>query len=351
MFRRKKEIVGVDLGSYAIKMMRLTQGKTGYRVDSLGMAMVPHEAVSEGRIEKPEMVADVLRKLAKNLQIKPGPVATSVSGYEVMIKTIEMPGMSEEELGKRLREEIAQYVPYQLDEVNVDYEILDVSKDRPNHMEVLLVAAKKESVADYAALIEKAGFEPAVVDVDYFALSNAFEATYGVFSDQNILLMDIGAVKTTLTIVRGGRPVFMRDLMAGGRNITDRIAVELGVEVDRAERIKLGLGVEEVDAERLEGAFMETVGEWCADVRRAMDFYYTNYPESKIHKIYLSGGSARLPALDALIKSELGVDVDIFNPLLRLETSPSKFDPDYVDQVGPQMAICLGLGLRRAEDK
>ncbi|SMC17936.1 type IV pilus assembly protein PilM [Desulfacinum hydrothermale DSM 13146] len=351
MLRRKKEIVGLDLGSHAIKMVRLVEGKAGYRLDSLGMAMVPHEAFSEGRIEKPELIADVLRKLAKNLQIKPGPVATSVSGYEVMIKTIEMPSMSEEEVEKRLRGEIAQYVPYQLEEVNVDFEILDLSKERPHHMEVLLVAAKKESVAEYAALIEKAGFEPAVVDVDYFALGNAFEAVHGVFPDQDILLMDIGATKTTLTIVRGGRPVFMRDLMAGGRSITERIASELQVDVERAERIKLGLGSEQVEASRLEAAFMGAVGDWLADVRRAMDFYYTTYPESRIHKIYLSGGSARLPGLDALVKNELGVDVDLFNPLLRLEAGPNKFDPDYLDQVGPQMAICVGLGLRRADDK
>ncbi len=351
MFRKRKDLVGVDVGSYAVKMVQIREGKAGHRLENLGMALVPHEAVLEGRIERPEIVADILRKLAKNLKIKPGPIAASVSGYEVMIRKIEMPTMTEEELSARLRQEIAQYVPYQLDEVNVDYEILDVSKGRAKFMDVLLVAAKKEAVASYVSMLRTAGFEPVVIDVDYFALSNAFEATYGVFAEENIALVDIGASKTTMTIVQTGRPVFTRDMTFGGHSITHRIATELEIPLENAERIKLGLGADSVDRARLEKAFVETLTEWTTDIKRALDFFFTHFPEAKLHKLFLSGGSARIPGLEKFLEAELGIPTQVCNPLQHLEVDAGRFDQAYLEQIGPQMTIGLGLALRRAGDK
>lgn len=351
MFRKRRELVGVDVGSYAVKMVQLTEGKPRYRLENLGMALLPYEAVSDGRIAKPDLVADVLRKLSKNLKIKPGPIAASVSGFEVMIKKIEMPTMTEEELGARLRQEIAQYVPYQLDEVNVDYEILDVSKSRAKFMDVLIVAAKKEAVSAYVGMLRTAGFDPVVVDVDYFALSNAFEATYGVFPDESIVLMDIGASKTTMTIVRVGRPLFTRDLSFGGHSITHRIATEFQTSMENAERIKLGLGSESVDRVRLENAFVETLTEWGTDVRRALDFFFSHFPEAKLHKIFLSGGSAKVPGLGKFLEAELGIPTEVCNPLQHVEVDAGRFDPAYLEQIGHQMTIGLGLALRRAGDK
>ena len=351
MFRKRKELVGVDVGSYAVKMVQLTEGKTGHKLENLGMALVPADAVSEGRIEKPQVVADILRKLSKNLKIKPGPIAASISGYEVMIKKIEMPTMTEEELAKRLRQEIAQYVPYHLDDVNVDYEILDVSKSRAKSMDVLLVAAKKEAVSFHASMLRSAGFDPLVIDVDYFALSNAFEATYGVFPDENIVLMDIGASKTTLTIVQAGLPLFTRDLAFGGHTITHRIASELGIPTEQAERVKLGLGADNADRARLENAFTESLQELGTDLRRALDFFFSHFPEAKLHKMFLSGGSARIPGLEKYFEAELEIPTEICNPLQHLEVDPGRFDPAYLEQIGPQMTIGLGLALRRAGDK
>ncbi len=351
MFRKRKELVGVDVGSYAVKMVQLTEGKSRYRLENLGMALLPYEAVSDGRIAKPDLVADVLRKLSKNLKIKPGPIAASVSGFEVMIKKIEMPTMAEQELSARLRQEIAQYVPYQLDEVNVDYEILDVSKSRAKFMDVLIVAAKKEAVSAYVGMLRTAGFDPVVVDVDYFALSNAFEATYGVFPEENIVLMDIGASKTTMTIVQAGRPLFTRDLTFGGHSITHRIATEFQTSMENAERIKLGLGSENVDRVLLEKAFVETLAEWGTDVRRALDFFFSHFPEAKLHKIFLSGGSAKLPGLGKFLEAELGIPTEVCNPLQHVEVDAGRFDPAYLEQIGHQMTIGLGLALRRAGDK
>jgi len=215
---------------------------------------------------------------------------------------------------------------------------------------VLLVAAKKESVNDYVGLIRLAGLEPAVIDVDFFALSNAFEVTYGVNLEENVALVDIGASKTGMTVLQGGAPVFTRDLPMGGNEITESIARGLSVPWDQAERLKLGEKAGEAAAAELEKIFVEAVRGWAGGLRRALDFYYTNYPDFAIHRILLSGGSARLPGLPEVLRLETKVPTEVFNPLVRLDYDADQFDPAYLEYIGPQMAICLGLGLRSDEN-
>ena len=169
---------------------------------------------------KPEVVADAIRQLATHLKIKQKAVAISISGYDVMIKKIELPTMTEDELEARMHSELGQYIPYNIDEVDVDYQVIDVSKDRPNFMDVLLVAAKKESITDFNNLLKLSGFDPFVVDVDFFALSNSFEVTYG-FGDERIALLDIGANKSVMNIAHKGVPIFTRSISIGGNQITD----------------------------------------------------------------------------------------------------------------------------------
>lgn len=350
MLRRQTGIVGLDLGSHSVKVVQLTRAKTGWKLVNLGLAILPPGAVVEGRVEQPERVAETAAKLVSHLKTKEKRVASSIAGYEVMIKKIELPSMSEQELESRLKEQLGQYVPYQLEEVNVDYEILGVARDKPNAMDVLLVAAKKESVNDYVGLIRLAGLEPAVIDVDFFALSNAFEVTYGVNLEENVALVDIGASKTGMTVLQGGAPVFTRDLPMGGNEITESIARGLSVPWDQAERLKLGEKAGEAAAGELEKIFVEAVRGWAGGLRRALDFYYTNYPDFAIHRILLSGGSARLPGLPEVLRLETKVPTEVFNPLVRLDYDADQFDPAYLEYIGPQMAICLGLGLRSDEN-
>ncbi|MGV8073994.1 MAG: type IV pilus assembly protein PilM [Syntrophobacteraceae bacterium] len=347
MFRKKENIVGLDVGSHCIKMVQVNTAATPVRILNFGLISVPAEAFVEGRVNKSEAIAGSIQQLASNLKLKDRSVVTSVSGYEVMIKKIELPSMTEEDLRNRMQAELGQYIPYNIEEVDVDYQILDIVADRPNFMNVMLVAAKKESIGDYVNLVRLAGLDPVVVDVDYFALSNAYEASYGLKGDENIVLLDIGANKAVMNIISRGIPIFTRGLSIGGSQITDRIREHFKISQDEAERAKLGGGLVQLPIDELEAIFVACVKKWVSEIRRAIDFFYSNFPESKIERIMLSGGSAGIAGLGQVFEEHLETRVEIFNPFLHLDYDTKVVDPDYLSLVGPQMAIAFGLALRR----
>ena len=350
VFGKKDVLLGVDIGSHAVKIIQVQSKDANLKLVSLGLVPVPREAFTEGRVGKPDLVAGSIRELTGHLKLKQKLAAGAISGYEVMIKKIELPTMTEEELDVRMSSELGQYIPYNIEEVDVDYQVLGISKDRTNLMEVLLVAAKKESVNDYVDLIRMAGLEPAVVDVDFFSLSNALEATYGL-TDNTVALLDIGANKAIMNIVLRGVPVFTRGISIGGAQINDGIKDACGVSYEEAERIKLGEAREQVSKKDVEGVFLAVVRSWVNECKRAVDFYYSNYPDRRIEKLFLSGGSSRIPGIDKVFSEYLGVETELFNPLSKVSCDPNQFDPAYTEYIGPQMAISLGLALRKAAVK
>jgi len=350
LFSKSQNLVGLDIGSHCVKLAQANTAGIKPKLLCMGIAPLPREAFNEGRVAKPEVVADAIRTLANHLKIKGRGVAVSISGYDVMIKKIELPTMTEDELSARMHSELGQYIPYNIDEVDIDYQVIDISKDRPNFMDVLLVAAKKESVADFNNLLKLSGFDPLVVDVDFFALSNCFEATYG-FGDGRIALLDIGANKSVMNIAQKGIPIFTRSIPIGGNQLTEAIRDSFNLSFEEAESVKLGESAEKYPARDLEEIFVSTVSGWVTECRRAVDFYYHNYPEEKVGSIYLSGGSSRIPGLDKVLQEHLDVSVEIFNPMSRIQYDVKQFDPAYVEYIGPQMAISLGLALRKTKEK
>ncbi len=350
LLSKVENLVGLDIGSHSVKLMQANTGNVKPRLVNMGVAPLPREAFLEGRVAKPEIVAEAIQLLATHLGIKQKTVAISVSGYDVMIKKIELPTMAEDELDERMHSELGQYIPYNIDEVDVDYQIIDVSKDRPNFMDVLLVAAKKESISDFNNLLKLSGFDPFVVDVDFFALSNSFEVTHG-FGDERIALLDIGANKSVMNIAYKGVPIFTRSISIGGNQITDSIKDFFNISFEEAESVKLGESAGKYPVSNLEEIFVSTVSGWVTECRRAVDFFYHNYPEQKIDTLYLSGGSCRIPGLDKVLGEHMEIPVQIFNPISRIQFDAKQFDPAYVDYIGPQMAISLGLALRKTKEK
>jgi type IV pilus assembly protein PilM len=350
VFKKKNNLIGLDIGSHSVKVVQLRSHETGLALLNFGLAALPSETFFEGRASKPEAVASVVQGLVRHLAIKEKAVAASVSGHEVISKKVEVPVMTEEELENRMQFELGHYIPYSINEVDVDYQILDTAKERSNYMEVLLVAAKKETVNDHVSLVKLCDLQTLVIDVDYFALSNAFEATYG-FGEKNIAMIDIGASKAIMNIICRGYPVFTRGISIGGRQITERIEDHFGVSLEEAEHIKLGGLPSKLPPGELEEIFVAIVGNWVSECRKAINLFYTNFPDNKINEIYLSGGSCRIPGLDKVFEENLGAVVAIFNPLARLEYDPQAFDQAYIDHIGPQMAISLGLALRKAREK
>lgn len=350
LFSKAENLVGLDIGSHSVKMVQVRAADAKPKLVNLGLIPLPREAFDEGRMAKAELVAAAIKQLANHLKIKQKTVAVAVSGYDVMIKKIELPTMTEEDLKVRMQAELGQYIPYNIDEVDIDYQVLDVSKDRPNYMEVLLVAAKKESISDYCNTMKLAGLDPFVIDVDFFALGNAYEAT-GTQQEESVALLDIGANKSVMNICFKGIPIFTRGISIGGNQITDTIKDYFRVNYEEAEAIKLGEASGRYPEQELQEIFTSTARGWVAECQRAVDFYYNNYPEYKIGSLLLSGGSCRIPLLDKVFQGKMEIPVAIFNPISHIEYDSRQFDSAYIDYIGPQMAISLGLALRKTKEK
>ncbi len=350
MFNRKQQLVGLDIGSSYVKIVQLAEKGAEFKLLNLGVVPLPSGTVKEGRVLNSEALVQCVKVLTKNLKVKEKKVASAVSGYEVMIKKLEIPVMTEEELNARMQTELRQYIPYSLEEVDVDYEILGISKERSGNMDVLLVAAKKESIRDYVSAVEACGLNVHVLDVDYFALNNALEMTQG-FREDCLALIDIGSHKALMCIAVQGVPVFTRGLAIGGEQITEQISEQLKVTLEEAERLKLGDASLGISTAELERVFVSVIQSWVGECKRAIDFYHSNYPDNGLKKIYLSGGSCRLPGLEQVFREHMDVEVSIFNPLEHIQWDSNGFDGDYLNYIGPQMAIPLGLALRKTKEK
>lgn len=351
MFARKTSLIGLDIGSYAVKVVHLIQSKGSYRLKELGISLLPPNVIVEGAIKDEEAVREAIKRLVSNLKVKVKSVATSIAGWSVIIKKVDLPQMTEEELADNIRVEAEQYIPFNVEDVNIDFQILGSSTEKTDRMEVMLVAAKKEVIDDYTNLLKKSGLTPQVIDVDFFALENAFEANYSAAESGGVALVDIGANKMNINVLKNGVSMFNRDASIGGYQITEDIQQRFGLPYEEAEKVKLGLASDQVPVQDLEAIFVSAATGWSTEVKRAIDFFYATYPDETIGQILLSGGSSRLPGLDALFNKDTNIPVAYFNPLANIEADTKVFDQQYLDYIAPQMAVAVGLALRRVGDK
>jgi type IV pilus assembly protein PilM len=295
-------------------------------------------------------VAESIRQLFKAYNIKERNVAISIGGYSVIVKKIGVQTMGEEQLQETIHFEAEQYIPFDISDVNLDFQILGQNQTNPNQMNVFLVAAKKEMVNDYVNLANLAGLNPCIVDVEAFALQNTFEANYDT-ADDNVALIDIGASKTSLNILKGGNSVFMRDVSLGCMQVNQKIISLIDCSFDEAEQLKYGDNSERLSAEDLKGIISSVVSDWCTEIRRALDFFYSTYPDDQIKRIILSGGGANISEFRKLLAVEASAEVETINPFRNIYVDDVKFDPEFIKQISPQAAITTGLAMRRVNDK
>jgi type IV pilus assembly protein PilM len=351
MFGKKDALLGLDIGSHAVKLVHLGSSKGTYRLKHLGICRLPPNVIVEGAIKDSTAVQDAIKSLTANLKTKVTGVATSISGYSVIIKKIELPQMTPEKLAENIHVEAEQYIPFNVEDVNIDFQILGGSSEKENRMEVMLVAAKKEVIEDYSGILKKAGLVPEVIDVDFFALENAFEVNYAAAESGGVALVDLGANKMNINVLKNGVSMFNRDASVGGHQITQDIQDRFGLDYEEAEKIKLGIPSPKVPVQDLEAIFVAAATTWATEVKRAIDFFYATYPDEMINQILLSGGSSRLPGLDALLHKDTNIPTALFNPLARIDLDDKIFDREYLDYIAPQMAVAVGLALRRVGDK
>ena len=349
-FGKKDHIVGLDIGSRSIKAAEITETKRGLSLTHFGIVDIAHGAIEEGNINDPETVAESIKQLFKSYNIKESKVAVSIGGYSVIVKKISVQTMDEEKLQETIHFEAEQYIPFDISDVNLDFQILGESESNPGQMNVFLVAAKKEMVNDYINLVNLAGLNPCIVDVEAFALQNTFEANYDMQSE-NTALIDIGASKTSLNILKGNSSLFMRDVSLGCGQINQKIMSLIECSFEEAEQLKYGDKPDRLTQEDLKGIVSSVVTDWCTEIRRALDFFYSTYPEDQIKRIILSGGGANIDEFRELLAAEASAEVESINPFKNFQIDKKNFDDAFIKQIAPQAAISMGLAMRKVDDK
>jgi type IV pilus assembly protein PilM len=355
---KKDHLVGLDIGSQSIKIVEIEHSKSGRILKNLGIVEISPDLMEEDDVKDIQGIAELIKKLFKRLKIKEKKVAFSVGGYSIIVKRINVQTMSEEKLLETIHYEAEQYIPFDINDVNLDFQILGENENNRNQMNVLLVAAKKDLIDEYIDLVESAGRQPSIIDVDAFALQNAYEASYlspeeiiDEEENETVALIDVGATKTSLNILRGATSLFMRDISMGCDQITRQIAAQLECSLDDAEQIKTGKLENKLSQEEHDEILSTFSTEWTTEVRRAFDFFYSSFGESDIQRIILSGGGAHVGALRDMLSVETEASVETINPFGNLIISNSKFEPAFLEKIAPQAAIALGLALRRVDDK
>ncbi len=352
---RNKLVVGLDIGSSCIKMIQLKESKRGYSLHNLGVAPVPPEAIVDGALMNAPAIVDAIQELMAAQGIKRGrEVATSISGHSVIIKKIGMPPMTREDLEDSMQWEAEQYIPFDMSEVNIDVDILR-QENESGQMDVLLVAAKKDMISDYTSVISEAGLTPQVVDVDAFAVQNAFETSYGLPEDDTIVLINIGASVININVISSGVSVFTRDVAMGGNQFTEDIQKQLNVSYDEAEALKLGGEVgadaDSVVPQEIERVIQQVSDPMAGEIQRSLDFFAATSADANFSRIYLSGGSASVPALFKAIENRAGVPVELMNPFKGIEVDERRVDPNFIHQATPMWGVVVGLGLRKTMER
>jgi len=360
---KKNQLVGLDIGSHAIKLVEIEDTKKGRILKNFGIIGLPQDAIVEGAIKEMEIVSSAIKTLYKNLKIKNKNVVTSISGYSVIVKKISIQKRGEAELDASIQDEAEQYIPFDINDVNLDYEILSLPEEEGAEkkaegdkadkglMDVMLVAAKKDIVEDYVSLLHLTGLSPAILDVDAFALQNAFELSSEKISGC-YALVNVGAEELGINAIKNGVSIFTRDSSYGGYQINEAIMSKFDVSYEEAEKIKLGgTKIDQKDKGALEEVFTSVISGWVNEIKRALDFLATTYPDETIEKIVVSGGSCRFPGFQKYLELETEISVTELNPFGNLQVNDKTFDPKYLTYMAPQAAIAVGLALRSIGDK
>jgi type IV pilus assembly protein PilM len=346
---KKKEVIGIDIGSSSVKLVQLKDLKGSYQLLNVGIIPLPPEAIVDNTLMDSSSIVNAIKNLMASLGVKTKDVACSISGNSVIIRKITLPAMPSEELEDQITWEAEQYIPFDINDVNMDFQILSPDSNDPSKMNVLLVASKKDIINDYVAVFNEAGLQLSVVDVDSFAVQNAFEVNHDVGPDEVIALINIGASIMNINIVKAGITLFTRDVQMGGNLYTEEIQKQLGLSSAEAESMKM-LAIETGNNALLE--VLAKVNESITqEIRRSLDIYNSTANDERITRIFVSGGSSKVCSLLEAINEKLGLPVEMVNPFAKLKYNEKDFDPEYLQEIGPLMAVTVGLATRRVGDK
>ena len=352
MFSKKnKSIVGLDIGSSALKAVELKPGRGGFELLHIAHQNLQSDTIVDGHIIDLNHVSDCINRIWAEHNLKTNLVATSISGHAVIVKKITLASMPEEELDEQIHWEAEQYIPFDINDVNLYHEVVGYDPSG-QHMEVLLVACKRDKIAQFTQVISQAGKQPLIVDVDAFALQNAYEVNYHPTSDQTVALLDIGASVMTMNIVRGVNSIFTRDISAGGNQYTDLLQKELNLTFEQAEALKRGAAFDANPASEQAEYAMNSVSEMLGlEIQRTLDFFRSTAEDSPaIDRMLIAGGSSKVTHLTDYLSDKFQIPVERFDSFRSIRFDHKRIDEEYLRELSPNMAVAVGLGARVAEE-
>jgi len=348
---KKQSVLGLDISSTAVKLLELgtSTGRTGtrYRVESYAVEALPPNAVVEKNIADVDAVGQIIGNVVRRSGTKARQAAVAVSGSAVITKVITMPAsLSDQEMESQIQLEADQYIPYPLEEVNMDFEVMGASVKNPEMVDVLLAASRSENVDDRVAALEVAGLSASVVDVEAYAMENAFSQIVDQLSDygedQKVAIADVGASITTLNVLHNGKIIYTREQNFGGRQLTEEIQRRYGLSNQEAGMAKRQGGLPDNYMPEVLNPFKDAMAQ---QVSRSLQFFFSSSPYNSVDTIVLAGGCSAIPGVDELIEEKLGTPVVIANPFANMSVS-AHVKPQSLSNDAAALMIACGLALR-----
>jgi len=353
VLRRAKALVGLDIGSSAVKAIELKPTGKTYKVTAFGSEPLPPDSIVDGAIIDGAAVVGAIKRVFDSCRITTREVAASLSGSAVIVKKIALPAMTQAELAESIYWEAEQYIPFDIQDVNLDYQVLEGANPAAGKstMDVLLVAAKKEKIADYTGVIGQAGRTAVVVDVDAFALQNAYEANYGTEPGAVVMLLNVGASATNINILQGDQSVFTRDISIGGNAYTEALQKDLNLPFEHADLLKRGGAVDGIAYDEARPVLRAVSENVMLEIQKTFDFFKATAATDQMTRVVVSGGAARAEGFLDMLAERFGAPVEVFDPFRKVAFDAKKFKVDSAAAVGPIAAVAVGLALRRAGDR
>ncbi len=349
-FMKSKKIVGLDIGSFSLKLIELKPKKKGketiYELVSLGYEPVPYQSIVEGSVMDSTAVADAIQHIFYESKTKTNALSFGVSGSSVIVKRIEVQRLNPNEMHEHILWEARPHIPFTPEEVNIDYEIIESSDTSPERVGVVLAAVRKEKLNDYLNVIHISNKNPVIVDLDSFAILNSVLANYEMYRERSVAIINIGASISNIVIAKNSHPVFVRDIAFGGNQFTDLIQKELNLKYEKAESVKKGRQVEGVSPAAVKPVINLIFNELKNEIKKTFEFYRSNTTEGRIDNILLSGGTANLESITDYFSQEFDIPIEIINPFNEIEINSKKFDLDFIKDMAPVFNVAMGLALR-----
>lgn len=349
--KKTPSVLGIDVSSSACKVLELSRADEHCRVERYAVEPLPQNSVVEHAITEVEQVAQAVERAVKRSGSRCKHAAVAVAGAHVITKTIKMPvTMSENDLQTQIEMEADHYIPYPLDEVNMDYQIIGATEDNPEEMEVLMAACRKEIVDDYVAVIQAHGLTPAVVDIETYAMENAYSLIAqhmpGGGMEKTVAILDVGATTTNINVIHNNRSVYSRDHTFGGRQLTEEIQRRYGLSYEEAGLAKKQGGLPDNYQTDVLRPFMEAM---CQEAMRALQFFYSSSPFNNVDQVLLAGGCAQIPGIDEMVAARIGVPAMVANPFASMSLA-SRIKPEMLANDAPSLMISCGLALRSFDE-